>query len=496
LDGKRPELVFGLVGPLGTDLALVVKSLQKELEKVQYDSNEVKLSDLLSEIDGLKNSIVNSSEYDRIESRMNCGDELRETVGGDALAILAMGKIQKIRMEKTGEINVPYTNYAHILKSLKHTNEEKKLRKVYGKNFWLISVFSSRESRVESLASKLGSPSETYREKAEKLITRDYHDEEEIKSGQDVRETFPSGDVFIDASHPNKIDEQINRFIELIFGNTFHTPHKEEYGMFHAYGSSLRSSSLSRQVGASILDKNGNLISTGTNEVPKAGGGVYSSDDKLNDHREFVLGIDSNQQEKVKMLKDIFERLKIAKWLSVEQDSFTETELAKQALGIDILKEMQFMDLTEYGREVHAEMDALVSAARGTTSVKDCLLYCTTFPCHICAKHIVSSGIGTVVFIEPYPKSHAKDLFSDSISVGEKTSDKVHFKPFFGIAPRRYVDLFRMMIRKDKKTGQKIDWIASQSEPRFWELKDVAIDESDQMNKLLDKMKEKALLLK
>ena len=64
------------------------------------------------------------------------------------------------------------------------------------------------------------------------------------------------------------------------------------------------------------------------------------------------------------------------------------SELVNIALKSPNLKDMDFMDLTEYGREVHAEMDALVSAARGTESVKNCILYCTTFPCHICAKHV------------------------------------------------------------------------------------------------------------
>ena len=494
-DKSRPELIFGLVSPLGTDLNLVSELLMKSLEKVRYTSEKIVLSDLLSEIDGLENDEKNSPEYDRIESRMNRGDELRNKVGGDSLAILSMGKIQKSREKKTGNLETQIPNHAYILKSLKHTEEAQKLRKVYGNSFWLLSVFSSRETRIDSLAKQMGSPPEKYRTDAEKLVNRDYHDDEK-KLGQDVRETFPEGDVFIDASNPSILEEQINRFVELIFGNTFHTPHKEEYGMFHAYASSLRSSSLSRQVGAAILDKESNLISTGTNEVPKAGGGVYGSDDKPNDFRDFVLGKDSNQEEKIKMLKDIFERLKKVKWLSKEnQDKDTE-EIVKIALDSQDLKDMQFLDITEYGREVHAEMDALVSAARGTESVENCVLYCTTFPCHICTKHIVVSGIEKVVFIEPYPKSHAKDLFSDSISVGEKKEDKVHFKPYFGIAPRQYADLFKMKERKNQTTGIKIDWIASESEPRFWESKEFAKDESSEMSDFVNSMQQKGLSLK
>lgn len=57
---------------------------------------------------------------------------------------------------------------------------------------------------------------------------------------------------------------------------------------------------------------------------------------------------------------------------------------------------------------MHAEMFAITDAARRGLSVRDATLYCTTFPCHMCARHIIASGIRKVVYIEPYPKSMAK----------------------------------------------------------------------------------------
>lgn len=101
---SRPELIFGLVGPLGTDLNLVSDLLISSLEKVRYTSEKIVLSDLLSEIDGLTCKEKNFPENDRIESRMDRGDELRNKVGGDALAILSMGKIQKSRVKETGDL--------------------------------------------------------------------------------------------------------------------------------------------------------------------------------------------------------------------------------------------------------------------------------------------------------------------------------------------------------------------------------------------------------
>ena len=37
----------------------------------------------------------------------------------------------------------------------------------------------------------------------------------------------------------------------------------------------MQSACLSRQVGAALVDSNGNVVATGTNEVPQAGGGLY-----------------------------------------------------------------------------------------------------------------------------------------------------------------------------------------------------------------------------
>ena len=46
----------------------------------------------------------------------------------------------------------------------------------------------------------------------------------------------------------------------------------------------------------------------------------------------------------------------------------------------------------------HAEYDAILSM--GTPSVKDCTLYVTKYPCNVCAKLIVQSGIKEIVYFE------------------------------------------------------------------------------------------------
>jgi hypothetical protein len=86
-------------------------------------------------------------------------------------------------------------------------------------------------------------------------------------------------------------------------------------------------------------------------------------------------------------------------------------------------------------------------------------LYTTTFPCHDCARHIIASGIRFVFYIEPYPKSLAKEFHLDSIVIDPSgdINDKVVFQPFVGVAPRIYGNLFHMTERKDRD-GLTIEW--------------------------------------
>jgi hypothetical protein len=103
------------------------------------------------------------------------------------------------------------------------------------------------------------------------------------------------------------------------------------------------------------------------------------------------------------------------------------------------------------------------------------ILYTTTFPCHNCAKHIVAAGVRTVHFVEPYPKSHAAKMHGDSLllSDGDQVEDKVVFKPFVGVGPRRFFDLFSMKLSSghaiSRKTpeGDSVQWPTSVTTPRI-----------------------------
>jgi deoxycytidylate deaminase len=175
-----------------------------------------------------------------------------------------------------------------------------------------------------------------------------------------------------------------------------------------------------------------------------------------------------------RLLGDLLKALRELKWLSPEQDYRTIQELVHLALvgGPDVqpplMRDVQIMDLLEFGRSVHAEMAAITDAANRGISIAGSVLYTTTFPCHLCARHIVSSGIKKVVYIEPFPKSLVFELYSDSISVENVDERKVSFVPFVGVAPRMFLDLFSMAgVERKNPDGTVGAWDKGNAVPKF-----------------------------
>jgi deoxycytidylate deaminase len=74
-------------------------------------------------------------------------------------------------------------------------------------------------------------------------------------------------------------------------------------------------------------------------------------------------------------------------------------------------KELKMLD---HCRALHAEENAIVALARsgGSRATGGWKLYTTTYPCKMCANKIRNLGIGTVVYLEPYPQQEAKSLLA------------------------------------------------------------------------------------
>lgn len=443
LDKKLPEIVLGIVSPVGTELKSTISALTKEFTLKGYAVHHIKITDQFQAVaQTLGYAGLNTrTRYDRIDSFITFGNYLRDNMGAGTLSALAVSAIAEKR------VNNGASGSVYIIDQLKAEQELDLLKDVYGSSFFQISVYSARDVRVDKLSSTMAHDNRKrdanfFRGKAESLVARD-EDEFNEPNGQKVGKIFQYADVVINADRAeeqNNVFDQIHRFVELLFGHNGYSPSRLEYGMYLAHSAALRSLDLSRQVGAAIFRKTGEIAALGANEVPKAGGGTYWADDYY-DAREYKLGSDSNDDRKKELLDEVLE-------IAVGGIENLDIEKRKQ------IEKSQFMDALEYGRIVHAEMSALSDAARLGISVQDATIYCTTFPCHMCAKHIVASGITKVVFLEPYPKSLTSDLHSDAVKIEGMSRGAygkfpaVEFSPFFGITPRRYREFFSRTKRK------------------------------------------------
>ncbi len=265
------------------------------------------------------------------------------------------------------------------------------------------------------------------------------------------------------------LTDSAQRFVDLVFGNRFITPSRDEYGMFHAHATALRSASLSRQVGAAITGADGEVIAMGTNEVPKAGGGfVWDGEtEDFRDHRAELR--DPSLAQRQSLVADVLNRL--APWFSSERAEQVENDIntAVDEAWETVFRASPVKDVIEFQRAEHAEAAALADAARRGVSIRGGVLYTTTYPCHLCAKEIVTAGIERVVFLEPYPKIKALEFFPGSITLGEDQADASHvlFSPFRGVAPRRYLELFTAERQERvKEDGTIVQFEQSRAEAR------------------------------
>ncbi|MBA3859097.1 MAG: hypothetical protein C0508_01190 [Cyanobacteria bacterium PR.023] len=471
MDGDPCELFIGLISPVGANLDLLTEILTEQLLEYGFKVIPIRLSALIDDIEGF-NNLPKSFEDQRIAAYMDAGNKIRKKLSrNDALAAIALSEIRDKREQQTKDEDKPAPRTAYILRSMKRSEEVDFLRSVYGRSFWLAAAYSPRDKRVDDLAKQItnsrgGLDNQVNRAAAESLVSTD---EQELGNafGQNVRKTFSKADVFFNVGDEDKLKAAVERFLKTMLRFPYHTPVKDEYGMFHAQAAALRSASLGRQVGAVIASEEGDVISVGTNEVPKFGGGLYWEGDPI-DHRDFTKRVESNDEIKHKLLADIFKNLVNAKWLNPAKN-FSDIGALSDEID-EVLKDAQVMEIIEFYRAVHAEMAAIVDAARRGVSVVNATIYCTTFPCHECARHIIAAGIKRVVYIEPYPKSRAIQLHEDEISVDKlaKEEKKVRFEPFVGIAPRIFIEMFSMVPRKDKK-GHILPWDGKKAKPKMSE---------------------------
>ena len=483
---RSNEVFFAVVGPVGAGSSRVVDSLRRALEASRYEPVTIKASDLIREW-AARQSIPYPQGDDKtlanVTTMQDLGDQMRKA----DKASVARAVIGRIAEARALAMKIPYTpglviepddgKRAYLIDSIRHPAEIQLLRRTYGQSFALIGVVCQESERERRVLGKYFTDPQRRQDKfasqAREFIKRDA-DDVDNKHGQHVGDAFHQADFFVDNTKSDPKDEQqlldegLGRLINIVTHEKLIRPTIEETAMHHAHSARVRSACLSRQVGAALIDEGGTVVATGTNEVPRAGGGVYgehfaSKFPPHDDRCAFSRGVCSNNQEQNAIVAELIEQLPELKDVSDKFD--LAARIRKTRLG----------SLIEFSRAVHAEMDAVLSAGRVGVSTIGTRLFVTTFPCHYCARHIVGAGVSEVQYIEPYPKSLALKLHCDAIevdadnwnpperiSIAEKrklseppAEGRVLFRPFNGVAPRLYERAFEKTWElKNKVTGE------------------------------------------
>lgn len=532
------ELFFAVVGPVGAGSSHVARQLTRCLKEAklggtQFTCAMLKASDVIRasySSEGEQHGAKMLSPLKRKVAMQEKGDALRINDHA-AIAASLVGKIAEARARAQGAVFTrdapvePDGNpRAYIIDSLKHPAEVRLLRRLYGDAFVLIGVVCSPPALERRLSNALFTGVERTRPEniaeLKEFIRRDA-DDSDHKHGQHVTDAFHEADFFVDNTPDTAMPEsgvledavdprligELTRLVSIILHDRIRRPSIDETAMHTAYSAQLQSSCLSRQVGAALVDERGNIVATGTNEVPKAGGGVYGEDTgvaKIENRCAFCDNggrgpFCSNNTQQNLLIEGAVKAL--------FGNDISPNELQEKLIAV---RKTQLGGLLEFSRSVHAEMDALLSAGRSGVSTVGSRLFVTTYPCHYCARHIVSAGVYEVQYIEPYPKSRAIDLHGDAIEsvpenwtppkrqsrhdqvqieraesnqlvrpgqgqastsvptsidvgVSPASSGKVLFKPFVGVAPRLYARVFKKDREyKDKITGAfsmgEADW--------------------------------------
>lgn len=486
------ELIFGVVGPVGSGTSEIATTLQAQLEESGYDEVYLikarTLIEAYAQRAGVK--IDGKRGIQQTIDLQDAGDKMRNHLGHPAVAQSFTVAVRSKRAAALGKdenseeaIAPDDTKRAYILDSIRHPSEVLLLRKIYQNSFCVIGVVCEAKVRHDRLSDKY---KDATGNQIDDLMKRD--EKAEQKYGQQVSSAFHLSDFFVENTQDKQIasadgskddnpdwsvQEELGRLVDILTHKRVRRPRPNETAMYHAHGARMRSSCLSRQVGAALLDQKGNILATGTNEVPRAGGGVYggafdgfsdTDPDPANDHRCFHRrGYCSNTRSQNSIIDDLFDSIDE---FPNDVDDKLRSKVRKTKIG----------QLIEFSRAVHAEMDALLSAAREGVSTIGSRLYVTTYPCHNCARHIVAAGVDEVQFIEPYLKSQALPLHGDAIT---DISDKwippsqfyqlkaderagkfaqVLFRPFKGVAPRLYRRAFlKDRDLKNDDTGLMLD---------------------------------------
>lgn len=262
------------------------------------------------------------------------------------------------------------------------------------------------------------------------------------ESGQQVSDLFHKSHYFINLDLPKKnIEKEISKFVNLLVGQYREYPTQDEFGMCLAYQVSVRSNFPGkRHVGAAIISNQGEVISVASIRAP-----AKSSNPTREDEDKIEPGYEKYKQ-------------KIEFWVKLIKE-ITKPKIKNKKIKLDNITKEKLGDISKFIKSVldfhpctHAEISAIIDAAKLGVTVRGATLYTTTFPCHLCAKDIINAGLNRVVYLEAYPKSKNKELYTGVIDFDTNSKcEKIPFEFYCGIGPKRFLYVYSLDNQAKKK---------------------------------------------
>lgn len=388
------RVIIGLTGSFGSGCSTFSKILQN------YGFQIISISSFLKEEAARQG--IDLSKLPRKEVRkvlQDIGNKFRE----EELGLL----IKKA-------IALAASNKGIVIESIKNPGEIRELKR--NPNSCVIALDTSFENRVSRIIKK------DYEGDINQFERDDQREKDEgIKNGQKVQECVDLADIVINNDESNntsqekkEFEERVERdFIRLIKKPGSRYPTDMELWMNNAYSVSLQSHCLKRQVGA-IIVKEGYAIAAGKNDVAPQEApckDVYEGKcyrDELRNKIKFCPICGGNLDEDFNC--------------KIKECDYNKDNIVK---------------LLDKCRSLHAEENAILQACYlGGVSLKDSLLYTTTFPCKLCANKIITVGIKEIIYVEAYPDK-------DSVEFFKKHEKQVTVTKFEGVKASAFHDLFR-----------------------------------------------------
>jgi len=389
----KRNVIIGLTGSFGSGCTTVSKLLQRQGFKIISTSSFLEKE--------AKRQGYNPTKLPRKKRRkilQDIGNQLREKDPG----ILIKKALSSVDL-----------NNNIVIESIKNPGEIRELNKI--SNSYIIALDTNFEIRADRILNK-----EYNGDRRQFEIDDQRERDEGITHGQRVQECVDLSDIIIrNDKKINTPQEQalfetkVTQYIRLIREPGYRYPTDMELWMNNAYSISLQSYCLKRQVGAIII-KEGYEVAAGKNDVP--------SNDRACEIEYQGECYRDELRKRIKFCLNCGKRLNSDFHCKDIDCEYNKNNLIK---------------LLDKCRSLHAEENAILQAARlGGVSLKNSIMYTTTFPCKLCANKIISVGIKEIVYVEAYPDQDSVDFFN-------KHSKQVKITKFEGVKASAFYNLFK-----------------------------------------------------